>query len=229
MGRLGKGTYGRLKSDAERTAFLNWVKGDSNIEHKYPTPKADLKTYQVGIVPFGKGGALTAIAAGDRVPVSITGQAWKIHELMNTTFKAILALGKTDAEIGGEAIISFKPARVIVRVGRITDLDAATPTQRTSAVTGRRYQDIKTRTGSIPVGRSVHSSVQQTGATEGTAPTAVQSDYEEVTTALAQNPGFAAANNTWRFLGLSFTPEYYPNPSNNATTYVADVSGTELG
>ena len=146
---------------------------------------------------------------------SLTIQAWKLHQMMKTDFKQTLGLKSTANSFTGKPPANLiSPAKVIITVGLIEDLDREEPVMRTSAVTKRRYAKIKKRSGQIPFGRST-TNVKDAAGNPITNIT--EADYGEIMQALIAN-GQLDTSSTWRLTGIGFKPEIYK--ANRDTTIV---------
>ncbi len=199
--------------------YLKFLKGDNKLTVPRKPDAKYLVRFNVGVIPFGND-VSTAANAINAYQTSMTVQADNIRNAFNTTAPDAL-FGISRDLTKAQEINGFYAATARITVYPTSQ---TTKDQKTSSITKRAYKAFKTRTGSVPYGRSL-SVLDASGAAITDLNKANEEDSR--TTILNKLAGQTAGN--FKCTGVSFTPETHPEIGffghSKSASAAADVPG----
>lgn len=196
--QLKQGNYSQTSGDAFE--YLQYLKGINKLKVERKPDSKYLQRFNVGVIPFDV--AFVAADAEKHWQAAMTILADNIRIEFNTV--APIALFGIEIDLSKcEQVNGFYPA-----LARITvkPLSQTTKDEKTSGITKRKYKSFKTRTGSIPFGRSLVGVKQPDGSAE--------TDLGDVESEQVEKSILAALKGTntttYQCTGISFVPEEHP-------------------
>jgi len=147
---IGSKTFFDGLKSGEQDHYIEYLKNVHKHKHNNPTSIAMRRRYAVSVYPFGlhAADAATINNEANRYQVSITAQASAIADKFTLTGANRFGY-KESLDSSNKKGQGFKPALM-----RITLYNPdTTPTNGTSAFTGREVKRYRSRSGSIPIGK----------------------------------------------------------------------------
>jgi hypothetical protein len=188
--------------------YLKFLQGTNKLVIPRKAGADFLKTFNVGVTPFGEE-PNTGSAAITAREASITIQADNIKSLFQTATDAAFGIVRdlTQSLIdpsfyAAEAIITVVPSASVA--------SGATKTSHTSAITLRPYKSYPgVRSGSVPYGRTTTAPQAETEGGTPTTPTLATVSEEDVRLSIAQLLKKGTSGGTYQVLSLGFVPEEF--------------------
>lgn len=180
--------------------YLKYLKGENKLVIARKPDSKYLTRFNVGVIPFGND-VSTAATAINAYQTTMTIQADNIRNTFNTVAPDTL-FGISRDLTKAQQINGFYAA-----TARITVYPTSQTTKdpKTSGITKRAYKAYKTRTGSVPYGRSL-AVVDSAGA----AITDLNKANEEDSRTTILNKLAGQVGGSFKCTGVSFTPETHP-------------------
>ena len=171
LNRLLKATNGTATS-GEVFEYQKYLQGLNNIDVLRRPDGKYLQLLAVGVIPFGN---YPNTGTGRALKIGVTAQADAIRALFGTALADNdLGLERTEANID-ENPGTFYPSLVKIAVAP----SAQTLDTKLSGITKRNYKRMKSRSGSIPFGRSITTITDaQTGTPITTIPNVDEQDVK---------------------------------------------------
>lgn len=196
--QLKQGNYSQTSGSAFE--YLQYLRGINKIVVARRPGIKYLERFNVGVIPFD---ITMAAAAGDQhCECTMTVMAENIRAHFNANAPLTLFGIQSDLALCSQ-LQGFYPAlaRVTLRPLSQTTKDAVV-----SGITRRAYKRWKSRTGSIPFGRTTGGLKTAAGAASTDLNLSVQEQVEDSITESLKGKN----TSTWQVIGISFVPEEHP-------------------
>lgn len=224
LNRLLKATNGTATSGPV-FEYQKFLQGINDIDVQRRPDGKFLAILGVGVIPFGNYGNTGTTKP---VKVGMTAQADAIRSLFGTDLAdADLGIERTAANIENNTG-SFYPALIKIAIAPA----AQVPDSKVSGVTKQTYKRMKSRSGSIPFGRTI---TQTTDAKTGTAITELANvDEQDVKLSLIDkikgkidiNTKVITGNTAYKLVSYSFDSEVWRA---NRSDYYKDGNSSNVG